>query len=417
MRIFCMEVKRILLSRRNQFFIMVGIIFSIIVPIFSINTVQYRYINSDGIEVHLNGLDAIEYRRELYSEYDGEVTTEKLEQALSQYQEGVDEADGMDVDDEAFPRDIYEEKIAPVRGLLSQVEEAYAIPSDQRFWSWTPLEEIPLAEMSGFYDKVENYRNAIIDYEYNDNQNVKKIAQKLSQKINRPFQTYGVFTFDAMEFLGFTMFLIVILCGAITAPTITENYENGSDHILRCTKYGRVHFAISKLCALSVVLAVFYLVSSFIHVGILNLAFGKESLSTSMQILTSVVSLAPLNIGQLEVTLVFSGLLTVISSTCVIMFLSAKLNTSFMSMLISLIVLILPTILYFIFGISWLVFIFPSSGVGLSNSLLYQLSDMNFVVLGDHAIWTPQLIYIFTAIELFVFMLLAIRTYCKHQVI
>ena len=78
MRIFCMEIKRILLSRRNQIFIIAGLLISLIVPVYSIHSVMYRYTESDGTEVLLRGLEAIRYRNDLYSDYDGEVTIEKI---------------------------------------------------------------------------------------------------------------------------------------------------------------------------------------------------------------------------------------------------------------------------------------------------------------------------------------------------
>lgn len=416
MRIFCMEIKRILLSRRNQIFIIAGLLISLIVPVYSIHSVMYRYTESDGTEVLLRGLDAIRYRNDLYSDYDGEVTTEKLEDALSQYQTGVTKSGGLSVDDESFPNDLYQEYIAPVRQLTNQIEEAYTIPSDG-FWTWTPLEQIPAEEMSGFYDKVENYRYDIIDYEYGGNQSVIDTAQKLSQRIERPFQTYGAFTFESMEFFGLTIFLLIILCGAIAAPAFSENYENGSDYILRCTKYGRIHFSISKLSALFTILAVFYLVCTGIHIGILNTAFGWESLHTSVQMFGSIVSLVSMNIGQLELIIIFGGLLTLLSTVSLIMFISSKLITSFATVLIAIVLIILPLILYFIIGASWIVFIFPSSGVGLQNGLLYQLTDMNFITFNGTAIWPHYLIFTAAIIELFVFLLLSIRTYCKHQVL
>ena len=334
---------------------------------------------------------------------------------MSQYQIGVKKSGGLSVDDESFPNDLYQEYIAPVRQLTNQIEEAYTIPSDG-FWTWTPLEQIPVEEMSGFYNKVENYRYDIIDYQYGGNQNVRDIAQELSDKIERPFLMYGDFSFESMEYFELTIFLLVILCGAIAAPTFSENYENGSDQILRCTKYGRIHCSIAKFCAISSILSLFYLLCTCIHIGILNVAFGTESLGTSIQMFGSIVSLANLNIGQLEIVLIFCGLLTVISTVCAILFISAKTRTSFAAVLIAIVLIILPIILYFILGMSWIVYIFPSSGVGLQNSLLYQLSDMNFVMIGKSVVWVPKMIYIIPFIEMIVFIFLTIRTYCKHQI-
>ena len=414
MRIFGVEVRRILLARRNQIFLIFGLLISVIVPVYSIHGIGYRYMDPDGTYVFLNGLDAVKYRRELYAAYDGEITAGKLEQALSQYQEGVAEAGGLPVNDEAFPQDIYQEKIAPVRELLYLAEKVFTDP-DGRSSPWTSLAEVPPAEMSEFYQRVEDYRYDIIDAQYGGNPGVRDAVEKMSAEIERPFQTYGEFSFDSLELFELTVFLLVILCSAIAAPSFSENYESGSDHIIRCAKYGRAPFGVSKICALSVVLTVYYLLCSWIHIGILNAAFGTESLATSVQALREITSLAPVNAGQLEMILIFGGLLTMLSTAGMVLFISAKMDTAFASVLFSLILVMVPIVMYFVFGVSWLSFLWPSSGVGLTNDLLRQLNGMNFLMLGDTAVWTPDVICFFAAAELAAFVILSVCSYCKHQ--
>ena len=97
--------------------------------------------------------------------------------------------------------------------------------------------------------------------------------------------------------------------------------------------------------------------------------------------------------------------------------LSAKCRDSLSSLLISLAVMLLPTIIYTALGSSvWLSTILPSSGIGLQNNFLYQLYGFNFLYVGDMSFWTPYIILISAAIEIPVFVFLAIRSYCKHRV-
>ena len=67
-------------------------------------------------------------------------------------------------------------------------------------------------------------------------------------------------------------------------------------------------------------------------------------------------------------------------------------------------------------GANWLTFFLPSAGIGMQNSLLYQLTGFNFLHIGQVSIWSPYAIMAAAAIEIPVFLFLAIRTYCKHQV-
>ena len=79
--------------------------------------------------------------------------------------------------------------------------------------------------------------------------------------------------------------------------------------------------------------------------------------------------------------------------------------------------MLLPTIIYTALGSSvWLSTILPSSGIGLQNNFLYQLYGFNFLYVGDMSFWTPYIILISAAIEIPVFVFLAIQSYCKHRV-
>ena len=53
---------------------------------------------------------------------------------------------------------------------------------------------------------------------------------------------------------------------------------------------------------------------------------------------------------------------------------------------------------------------------GISNNFLYQLADFNYLNIGGMSFWTPQIILLSAGIELFVFIFLAIHSYCRHQV-
>ena len=154
-----------------------------------------------------------------------------------------------------------------------------------------------------------------------------------------------------------------------------------------------------------------------IHLSIINLAFGAECLKTSFQMLFSIINLPNINLGQLQVILVLSGLLSLLASISCTLFLSAKCKDSLSALLISLAVMLLPTIVYTALGSSvWVSTILPSAGIGLQNNFLYQLYGFNFLHIGDMSFWTPYIILISAALEIPVFGFLAIRSYCKHRV-
>lgn len=412
-RILLLEIRRILFSRRNFILLLAGLALSVVMGIMPITYERASYLDADGNIAVLSGRDAIEYHNSLYEPIEGDVTPEKLENALAQYQEAIGEAGGLSLYDEEFPTEIRVEKIDPVDPLLFPLPEVYADPGTGL---QTELTDISLEEIPDFYDRAVEHIGDLTAREYGS-QNIVDKSTEMYRQIDTPFQLYGDYSANALDYIVLNIFLLFLICMAMAAPAFSENYENGSDHILRCTRYGRRHCAGFRLLALVLVFTIYYLICMGIEIRILNQAFGTESLKTSIQMVVQVIALVPLNVGEVQMVTVLGGLLSLLSGICFALFISARMRSAMVSMLFSLIVAILPTILYFAVGLSWLVFLWPSSGIGMQNSLMYQLLDTKFLTIGDWGIWVPWVIIAAAAVELVVFAVLSIRSYCKHQVV
>lgn len=141
-------------------------------------------------------------------------------------------------------------------------------------------------------------------------------------------------------------------------------------------------FAVYKIVSLFVVLSLYYLVCMAIQIAILDFNFGTECLKTYIQMLFSAFGLIPCDLGQLQLAIVIGGLCSILCAVAFTLFISGKAKITLTSILISIVIALLPTILYTVAGISWLVYILPSSGIGMQNSLLYQLIDINFLSMG-----------------------------------
>lgn len=116
MRLFRLEVKRILKSRRTLILLSVAMLLSVLMAYLPISFEGINRPNEDGTVTELDGLAAIEYKRELYATTQGEVTEEKVKQALITYQSCVNQYGP--VDGEEFPLEVKIEKIVPIRPLL-----------------------------------------------------------------------------------------------------------------------------------------------------------------------------------------------------------------------------------------------------------------------------------------------------------
>lgn len=62
----------------------------------------------------------------------------------------------------------------------------------------------------------------------------------------------------------------------------------------------------------------------------------------------------------------------------------------------------------------WVGCILPSGGIGLSNSLLYAMTDFDFLHIGQTSVWNVDLLLVIRAVEIPVFVLLAFYTYCRR---
>lgn len=413
MRMFILELKRIVSSRRNLIILGIGLVMSIVMGVLPLTYETINYTDANGTVISLQGKKTIEYEKSIRSKYNGKITTEKLEDALTVYQKTIRENGNISEESVDFPLSVYTEFISPIKPMLSKMPEAFADPKT----GWArELKDIPIEDAKNFYDKAKTHLRDVISLEYDGNKKLMDTASEMYEKVKTPFSLYGGFSRDAFDYIILNILILLILCVAIATPTFAEGYQNGADKIFRCTKFGRIPFAIHKVLALFFVIAIYYLLCMSVQIAILDFSFGTECLKTSIQMLFSVVGLLSWNLGQLQIAVVLGGLLSILCMVVFTLFISARVKTSLTAILISIVIAVLPTIMYGAAGASWFVYILPSAGIGMLNCLLYQLVDINFLLIGKTGIWIPYVIFGVAIIELIIFTILSIYSYCRHRV-
>ena len=413
MRLFKLEIKRVLKSRRALVLLAVAMVFSVLMAYLPISFEGVNRPNEDGTVTELDGFAAIEYKRNLYATTYGEVTHEKVKEALITYQNCVKEYGSVDGED--FPLEVNIEKILPIRPLLKGVSEAFADPITG---IGADLMDVDPNEVEQhYYEKCSEHLNDVMR---NEQKNHPAAQQKASDKyaeVDKPFQLYAGMSKDAFDYINLYILILAILCVAIAAPIFSNEYQTGADSILRATKYGRTRLAVTKISASCMIFILSFILGMVVHLLILNIAFGTDCLKTSFQMLFSIINLSNLNLGQLQIIVALAGLLSVLASISCTLFISAKCRDSLTAMLISLVIVLLPMFAYTALGATWVSSILPSAGIGMQNNFFYQLANFNYLHIGGMSFWTPYVILISAAIEIPVFLFLAVRTYCKHQVV
>lgn len=411
MRLFRLEVKGIMKSRRTLVLLAVALFMSVVMAYLPISFESINRPGENGGVIELDGLPAIQFKRDYYEKTAGNITPQKLAEALRTYQSYVKEYGTLD----DVPLDIYIENIMAIRPMLKGLTEAFA---DPKTGIGADLMDIDPDEVEQhFYEKCVSHLDDIMNFEQKEYEAAGKFAADKYANVDQPFYLYPGMSRDAFDYTTLYILVLSILCVAIAAPIFANEYQTGSDSILRCTKYGRMKLAVMRILAACCIFTVIFILGMSLHLSILNLAFGTDCLKTSFQMLFSIINLPNMNLGQIQIVLVFAGLLSVLATISFTLFLSARCKDSVTVLLVSIIVLFLPIFAYSAFaGASWISTVLPSAGIGMQNNFLYQLYNFNFLHIGGMSFWTPYVILISAAVELPMFLFLAIRSYCKHQV-
>ena len=198
------------------------------------------------------------------------MTPEKVADALRTYQKYVQEYGTVD----DIPLDVYTENITAIRPLLDRLPEAFADPDTG---IGADLMEIdPDVVEQSLYEQFASHLNDIMNLEQEDHPSAKEFATEKYSEVDKPFQLYPGLSRDAFDYIELYIFILSILCVAIAAPTFANEYQTGSDSIMRCTKNGRVKFAVTRILAAGCIFVVVFILGMVIHLSIINLAFGTR---------------------------------------------------------------------------------------------------------------------------------------------
>ncbi len=411
MRLFKLEVKRIAKSHRTLILFAVALLMSVVMAYLPISFESINRLGENGKVIELDGLSAIQFKRDYYKKTAGDITPEKLAKALRTYQSCVKEYGTLN----DVPLDIYIENIMAIRPMLKGLTEAFA---DSKTGIGAELMDINPDEVEQhFYEMCASHLDDIMKFEQKEYPTARQFSTNEYAKLKQPFYLYSGMSRDVFDYITLYILVLSIICIAIAAPVFANEYQTSSDSILRCTKYGRMKLAVTRILAVCCIFITLFVLGMSVHLSILNLAFGTDCLETSFQMLFSVINLPNMNLGQLQIALALAGLISVLAVVSCTFFLSAKCRDSLTVLLISMVILFLPIFAYGALGDTWIGGILPSAGIGMKNNFLYQLCGFNFLHIGGMSFWTPYVILTSAVIEIPVFIFLAVRFYCRHQVV
>lgn len=412
MRFLRLELKRALKAKLTWILLLLSLVFSVLLAYLPTTYCYSNYTDEAGNEVNLTGLASIAYEKEMQADASGIVTPERVREAVETYQAcltayGVTESYDL-------PEGVYEREILPIAPLLHGVKEAFA---DPKTGMAPTIMEINPKEIDDYYSVCEARISSLMAMEQPDSLVAQQKAVEMYRQIAKPFEVYPGVSSTSMDYQNIMGFLVLLFCVVIAAPVFSSDYQSGADDILRCTKHGRVRLGATKVIAALLISGVAFAVCAAVYIVVTNSLFGWESTKTSIQMIYSIVTLADMNMGQLQILFAVAELLSVLASVSFTLFLSSKCKTTMASLAMALVFCIAPVIVYMTIPgtlSAWICSILPASGTCIQASILYAITDFQFLNIGGLSIWTPYVMIGACIIEIPLFLLLAVRSYCKH---
>ena len=234
MRFYKQELLRIIKSTRTRVVMVLALFLPIVLALLATEFNDANYWDNAGNTISLHGIGALKFIEESSESGNGEVTIDRLKEALGTYQRLYDEY-GMDPLGSGFPLNVYWEQVNPIRPMLRMITQAYS-PVNESF----DLYQMDPDELDSFYDDCGKKLSAVMqsDDKLKDPE-ILHYAETIYEKVEAPFAISHGYTRDAFDYIEFTIFVMAILSAALAAPVFSERYASGEDSVLRCTVFGR----------------------------------------------------------------------------------------------------------------------------------------------------------------------------------
>lgn len=411
MRLLSLEIKRILKTKITWILLICSFFFAVLMAYLPVTFEGAIITEADGREREIRGLEAVRYFQ-LKDSMFGEVTEEKLRQAVKEYQEIYEAYDSQYGNE--VPAQVFYEKLVEYRPFIRGIKEVFADPETGIA---AGVRDLRIDRIEDYYEMLPERLYSIMNMEQKDYPSAREAAFHKFEKVNRPYMYYYGASGNSMDYETLFIFLMTFFGVIITATVFSSDYQTKAEDIIRCTKHGCLGIAGAKIGAAFLITGIAYLICGIEWILMTNMLFGWQGTKTSMQIIFSVTSLLPFTIGQLQWVNLLGGFVLFLAAISFTLLLSARARDNVTALALGLVCVLLPIIVYMTapgaFG-DWLCCILPSGGIGLSNSLLYSMYDFTFLHIGKASFWNVDVLLLLGVIKVPVFALWAVRSYCKR---
>lgn len=335
------EFIKIAKKRINIIVVFVSLCLTLV--LFALPVKNYIALERDGSQV--TGAAAIQLDQEYARELVGTLTEERVTKDIKEYQALFANPENVvkDGDKIKLTDGIYARYVLPHYSYLKMIDEAFVEPLTTDT-GLTFIRDMRLKDSAEFYtarsEKVTKYLTVdYSDWTYSNQE--KDFWNAKNSQIETPYE-YGYHAgwkslFQCLELL---IVPIIAICICV-APIFAGEYQTGADSVILSTRYGKSKLIKAKILAAFLFALIVFSINMLLAVGIQLAAFGIDGWNLPLQILNVTV---PYNLSMLEAAIVCIVILYLVLMGMVAftLLLSAKLKTSFVVLIIDVLVILLP---------------------------------------------------------------------------
>lgn len=408
MRLYYLEMKR-LIRTKSVWILMIAMVVLAAVMAYVPVTFIRAYKTDAGNVQAVTGVQAVKISKETRKDMEGEVTEEKIRQAIRVLNEMYQEYGSSFM--EEVPADVYAEKIYPIMPVLNVIEQVL-VPDGKNLYNMEAF-DVKEEDAATIYEK---YREEIQGL--SQNPELVKEMQKISGSVKTPFTYESGMTLETVDYYTIYLFLVMFAFIVIASPVYAAEYQTGADDVIRCTKNGRVRIAVTKILVTFTLAVATFVASSLTFVAVLYILYGGSGFGTSIQ-MGYVFYLPALTIGSMLKLQIAGGVLFTLATVSFVLFLSSKCKNVQTALISAFGIAILPMILNMAGNnnvLNIMRCILPTGGFGLINGLQSELMARNFALVAGHYIWLPYILLVAAAVAVPVFVGLTIVSYCRRGI-
>ena len=406
MRLYYLEMKRLIRTKSVWILVIAMVVLAAVMAYVPVTFIRAYKTDAGNVQA-VTGVQAVKISKETRKDMEGEVTEEKIRQAIRVLNEMYQEYGSSFM--EEVPADVYAEKIYPIMPVLNVIEQVLA-PDGKNLYNMEAF-DVKEEDAATIYEK---YREEIQGL--SQNPELVKEMQKISGSVKTPFTYESGMTLETVDYYTIYLFLVMFAFIVIASPVYAAEYQTGADDVIRCTKNGRVRIAVTKILVTFTLAVATFVASSLTFVAVLYILYGGNGFGTSIQ-MGYVFYLPALTIGSMLKLQIAGGVLFTLATVSFVLFLSSKCKNVQTALISAFGISILPMILNMAGNnnvLNIMRCILPTGGFGLINGLQSELMARNFALVAGHYIWLPYILLVAAAVAVPVFVGLTIVSYCRR---